>query len=52
MRRPLARRRSYLVYVDDDSQEDFLDWVQEEGCMPSTEETRVVSAAWAALAPC
>lgn len=40
-------RRSYLVYADDDCQEDFLDWVQEEGCMPSTEETRVVRIATA-----
>jgi len=39
--RPLGVRR-YLVYVDEDAQNDFNDWVVEEGCMPSEEESKVV----------
>lgn len=33
------------MYTDKDSQQDFLEWVQEEGCMPTTKEVQEVRKA-------
>jgi hypothetical protein len=31
-------RGRHLKYVDEDAKQDFLDWVIDEGCMPSVKE--------------